>query len=400
MTHFAEARKLRYEVYVLEAGRWRLDHTVDDGREALGRPFTVADFQRTEDGILGESRSLLASGRFQAVRVMRERTGPDGHTFSSEIFNEVAPPRRPGRPPVAVRAPSAFLTCRTLADLAGRPGCLGLAGVLRDFLGPQRVTALELLHSPFHLNKLATQSSLRQSALHALAQAQGDDAGPTPSERARRLERLLDKALATCREAQGERKLPKLEDGRFHAAWLAVEARVAESEIRHRAVFVLARALVGSGWNAKLAFAFDNIDGGLPEASARILDELVAGCLDLPEPLMDLMGPRENLGAALIAMADLAQGRTSAGQGDAALRGRLAALIAAGKLPVAADALWQRVLQELQGSAPLSRRNPAKEWPVTVDVGARVGELAPQAMAEAIEAAVRARLSRLRERES
>ncbi len=47
-----------------------------------------------------------------------------------------------------------------------------------------------------------------------------------------------------------------------------------------------------------------------------------------------------------------------------------------------------------------SRRNPAKEWPVTVDVGARVGELAPKALAAAIEAAVRARLSRLRERES
>src|SRR4051794_29001393 len=89
MAEFFNGRRLRYEIYVLAEGRWRIEHVIDDERDQRGR-FDRLDFEETEKNALGHAASLLASGKFQAVRVVRERRRPDGFATSSEIFRKEA----------------------------------------------------------------------------------------------------------------------------------------------------------------------------------------------------------------------------------------------------------------------------------------------------------------------
>jgi hypothetical protein len=397
MTHFSEARKLRYEIYVMETGRWRLAHTVDDERETLGRPYTPADHQRTEGNVLSQGRSLLASGRFEAVKVVRERLGPDGLAVVSEIFHKTNAARTGARSAGVRRLDADFPACETVADLARRPAAHLLAIVLRDFLLQLRITALELLHYPSHLAKLQAAHALFQAAINEIARNEANGAA-TMAERVRHLERLFDQAAQEGRAAMAERGLPTLADGNMAAAVSALAARCAGDALRGRAFFVLARRLQPMPtYLEKLAFACDNAERGDDAASAP-LDEYIAGCLDIPNVLMEVLGPRENLAAALAALAELAAGRLVADTGNPAL-GRLNRLIAAGRLPLTAEAVWQRIVQDIDGHAPLSRKDPGREWGLTVALSEQLAAVAPAAMRAAVESGMQTRILRLRDRD-
>src|SRR4051812_18557983 len=119
MAEFFDGRRLRYEIYVLLEGRWRIEQVIDDGRDARGR-FDRLDFEETEKNVVGQAMSLLATNKFQAVRVMRERRREDGFATTSEIFRKEATVERDA--PLSIgRWDGPVERCATSEDLSRRP---------------------------------------------------------------------------------------------------------------------------------------------------------------------------------------------------------------------------------------------------------------------------------------
>jgi hypothetical protein len=94
----------------------------------------------------------------------------------------------------------------------------------------------------------------------------------------------------------------------------------------------------------------------LPSTMLPLVDELCAGLMGAASMIKDTLGNQPNLGAALIALADLASGHqepTLAGapQGFAAF----ASLMSSAAMPETRSVLYERLQRELATDKPLSR---------------------------------------------
>ena len=398
MPDFFENRRLRYEIQLLAEKRWQIADLVGDGREESGRPFGRGEFEALERAVLDKAAALLAGGGAGvAVRVMRDRIRADGFTTSSEIFYKEAGTGRT-EPPLAVgRYDGEVPLCAAAADLYRREACRTIGVVLRGFLDRHVVTAVELLHFYPYIRTLNDQSMLVQGAIHQLDTLQVKTGRVDARSRAAALHGFVAALEAPAREAMAEKRLPAIAEGGFHRFAERIAARY-DGARRHFFTMVgLARHFQGTqSALGKLDFVLAAVvDEGSDEARAT-LDEFAAGCLDGSRVVMDLLGYQANLAAALTALGDLAAGRGAAGAADGILA-RLGALIAAGRLPLAAEALWERILRELGRGSPLSRRDETREWPLLMALDERLLGQCPAACRSAIDAALKIRLRRLRE---
>ena len=105
------------------------------------------------------------------------------------------------------------------------------------------------------------------------------------------------------------------------------------------------------------------------------------------------------LALALGGLADLAKG---APPRDSVADTPLAALareLAAGRLPLAAQSLWDRVLREAERGKPLARNDERREWALLTKLSARLVADCPAPMQAAMRAAFRARQRKIQQAE-
>ncbi|MBV9521978.1 MAG: hypothetical protein JO010_04250 [Alphaproteobacteria bacterium] len=397
MPEFFESRTLRYEIHKLFNKRWEIAEIVGDGRETCARGFGRSNFEAVEQSVLGKANALLSGGEVAAVRVLRERVRHDGFSTTSEIFFREASSGKAEPPATVSRHDGPVLPCTLAEEVYARPACKTIGVLLRSYLDRQFITALELLHFHPYIRKLDDVGALVQGALHQVASAQVRTSGGDLKTRQGELQKLLAAVETKARDAMAEKRLPAIEAGGLEQFAERMRARYEGPQRRFFMTVALARHFQGAqSFMAKLDFALDALAGEAPSELAPILDELAAGCLDSSQLVMDLLGHQPSLAAALVALATLARGEEDSGKGAAASLS-LRRLIAAGKLPHVADALWDRIAREFARRRPLSRTDDKREWNLLLATTDALLAGCPGAHKPAIAEAAKQRTRRIRD---
>jgi hypothetical protein len=397
MFNLQQRRRVRYEIHSKVGDRWRLDAIVEDARGVAERLAGGGALDEIENAAVERANALLATGSIAAVKVVRERLREDGFSTAREIFFREAN-LRPEPPPSVSPLDAPAPLCAAPEELSARPACRVVSNVLRSFLDKLSVTPLELLHFHPYQRKLADNHTLLQGALNQIATVQARATGEKPAERLRALQKLVDAAEDRAREIQALR-LPQFQ-GDFPAFAARVSAASGEGDRRFFLFAAIARHLQGgSAYMAKLDFALAALTAVPDDPWPRgCLDEFAAGCLDDPQTIGELLGRRRNLADALTALARLATGRLAESEAGApATVGQLGAFLRGGMLPLAAEAVWDRLTRELRrGNRPLCRNDATMEWPTLLRLR---DTLPPECSADvrpAIESALQERIRRYR----
>lgn len=391
---FGGGRAYAYEIYVQVDGRWRLDKRLE-GEASM----TQHANEQLEKSAVAQANALLNLGDYQAVKVLRSRARSDGFTTQSEIFNKTATVR----PKVMATRPfkGPFPVCASPYDLARRPAAKGFSTVFREFLDKQNATSIELLHSPQHQRKLNDMSNFMRAGIYALAGAQTDPGLPSQGERSKKLEVLFDKLIQLTRDAMAEKGLPALENNDFARLYERLSHRAQDDQLRFLFFFQTAKVTQSlSSYAGRLdLYLTDMIDRPM-NGLAPLLDEASASCLDATTLIQDILGPRNSLSEALMALAELSAGKLAMPAKPDPILEKLNQLLGEGRLVYCAETLWERILSNLNSKALLSKSEPKKEWQMTRNLNHKLLAIAPDPFKEAVDHAGRMRMERVRNMEN
>jgi hypothetical protein len=248
--------------------------------------------------------------------------------------------------------------CATLSDFYTPRSRRAIKRLLGDWLARMNLTAVELLHHPEYVGKLENSGTALQGAVQRAAIAQGRTSGRNVQERMREIFNVCDKAAARLRLDARSGKLPRIVDG-------DVESVLAKLPPTAERPYLFCVALTdwirhGKTLGAKLAALIELLPRTESEALA-LMDPYMADFVEDAAALTELLGPMPNLGAAVLRIADVAQGRVPPEADAADPLAALAAHIAAGRLPRCRDALIRRLAGTLRGSRELTDGGPVAE---------------------------------------
>lgn len=395
-----KSSNIQYEVLVQKEGRWQLNGMMGQELDKLGRNPTEREIQKVEDQAIAKAKGLLATGDYQAAKVVKETVGFFGHKSTKEIFNEQSTVKKEERLiPQPPKGP--IPVCEEPGDLLQRPACRVASIVFRDFLQKHGITAIELVHCFPHFRRLDDNSTLLQGGLHLIASKQAESMGVPGRQRMAQLQDMTQKILNKARDAQADRKVPALQD--FNVDQLAERVAIRyedAAEQRYYIMVSLSRELLGQGSHmARLDLALKCLPTSESVTNAELLDELIAGCLDMPQMIMELLGTRNSLAEAIMVMAGLSRGAFVPSKDSNPIVNQLLPLFEEGRLIHAADSLWDRITRETGGGASLVRNDLKREWTETLRLIDLLGKMAPPTYRDAIVQNLEQRLTRLRERD-
>ncbi|WP_341701993.1 hypothetical protein [Ferrovibrio sp.] len=388
------SRAYAYEIYVQVDGRWRLDKRLE-GEAGMTKHAN----EQLEKSAIAQANALLNMGDFTAVKVLRSRARDDGFATQSEIFAKTAS----NKPKAMTTRPfkGQFPLCTAPHDLSSRQAAKAIGTVFREFLDKQNATGIELIHSPQHFRKLNDMSSFMRAGIYALAGAQTQPGQPSQSERSKKLEALFDKQMQLVRDAMAEKGLPAFENNNFAALYEKLDARkLPEEQLRFLFFFQMTKVTQTlSSYAGRLDVALTDMIERPQPATAGLMDEIAASCLDSTSLIQDLLGPRTNLSEALIALAELSGGKLEMPARPDPLLEKLNRLLGEGRLPCCTDTLWERILSNLASKALLSKSEPKKEWQMSRNLNHKLMAFAPEAYKEQVDHAGRMRMERARNME-
>ncbi len=329
----------RYEVMAQRDGRWVLDcHVV------------------TEVDALARAEELYADESIAAVRVVRGHFSRDGGSFETQILERKRGPT--GQAPLRLAAaPDEEAWCDTLVDFYGPASRRAMGRLLRNFLDRYQITPTELLHNHRWYKQLDNQDSLLPGAIQRMAAIQSDMRKVDRRVRTDAIEKFANEASGKARDALASRAAPKLGTGTLAALADSVGQSVKEpAEHPFWIRYAVARALEDTNafatkFETVMAWAVD-----VPPALVPLIDELTAGLMGAVSMVKDTLGNQPHLGAAFVALADLAAGRhepTLAGAPPSFPT--LAKLMSQSAMPETRSVLYERLQRELATDKPLSR---------------------------------------------
>lgn len=320
------------------------------------RGWTVAAVCDTEAGAIEQAHERRRGG-YAAVRVLRigydEASG--GYLEREILFlgDRQKTPLAEG----AKREDGGAL-CATLSDFYTARSRRAIRRLLADWLTRMNLTAVELLHHPEYVGKLENAGTTLQGAVQRAAIAQGRNSGRNVQERMREIFNVCDKAAARLRlDARGG-KLPHIVQG-------DVTGVLPKLPPQPDRAYVFGVALTdwirnGKTLGAKLTQLIELLPRAEGEALA-LMDPYIAEFVEDATALTELLGPMPHLGAAVLRIADIAQGRAQPEADPSDPLSALAAQIGAGKLPRCREALLRRLSGTLRGSRELTDGGPVSE---------------------------------------
>lgn len=321
--------------------------------------WVVAEFASDEAKAKAFADNLLQKGNHSAVRVVRDRRGTDGLHKETVIQEKTATPRSTG-PDISLSPVSEAPVCRELVDFFGLNARLTMGRLLRKYLDDVVVSPTELLHSAAEMKRFGDKGTLLFSSIDRISTLQAAATGEDAKGRRDFLNKAWDDGLARARKFLAKKPAtPK--------TFADVLKGVALGGDEHPYLclsYMSLRLLETRSWLGKL----DILLGWAAEESAApvlaLMDGIVADILNSAQLIQDLLGFQSNLGAALSALADLAEGKAQAAKFAPETFTALNLLFAQGKLPQARQVLLGRVTRELGGQNPLSRNEPKQEYEV------------------------------------
>lgn len=394
MVEFFEGRRLRYEIMALADQRWQIVQVINDNRDELRRPFERHDFEKLEQEVDAAAAAILGRPGVGAVRVIRERERNDGFVTRAEHSFRQAPPPPTDKKVAVLDVAGPMPLCRSPDDLFGRPACKVIGTMLRPLLDKLGATPIELVTLEATSQVVTQQDGAINTAISRTARAQEGD---TDRQRSNFLSGVVDRARLRVKVAQSERRMPKLGAEGLDALLDELKGRVSPDDLRFWAFRSLSVHLKGVSLFGKLELALDQMRSGPSATSIGLLDEFMAGLVDAPSLLKDLLGDLSDLNSALMLLAQIGAGRAPGSMAPDALPARLAAEMAGHRLPLTHEAIWIRILRSIQGRHRLTRGELDEEWAGLVALQQVLRETVPQIWLAQLESAVLKRQTSLRE---
>jgi hypothetical protein len=397
MAEFFEARRLRYHISVEIEDRWQLVEIVEDGRDQLGHAFRRADFEALESSVQMRARAALAKLSGKAVRVMRERLRADGYAAEELFLAESAAAVKPAERQVSTYGGDIPI-CRDFDDLLQRPGLRAVGLIMRPLLDRLGMTPIELLTLKALTAAVKRAEGGIDAALRHAARLQSDATGAKTRDRLAELEAIAEACRAQVRSAERVPAPAALGPIGLDRFIDAIAEHYPPAERRFRTLRGLAAATDGvPSYGAKLERLLELNRPELGDAAVALLDDGIACLLDHADVVQDLLGRQADLRAALISLADLADGKAPCAGGMPEAAAQLALLLLNRRLPETAASLWDRIRRSLAGPRPLGGDTPKAEQAAIAQLRAELLPRLPDAIRAAAETALAERELKLQQ---
>jgi hypothetical protein len=376
-----------FEVHVNRGGRWSIESA-----------------EATEQGAIASAKRRVGMPGVEGVKVVTEVTSRIGKVSDKIVFEQAG---RTGDSGVITIAPleEAPGRCEKSNDLYGGNARLAMAKLFRNYSANMNVTVSEVLYNARELKRVMEKDNLLSSAVGKVASlqsAQGDQAAA--KSRRDDLFSMLDEVVARANAAENA-QLPSISAVGLKALGETIAGRAADTNERDYLLRVaISRDLMGErSFLGKLDNAVKWAEGVDANTAVDALDEFIADTLTDASVIQDVLGRRDNLLSAILAMLDLLDGQMtlakaaqSAGAEDTATGERLNKLIAASRLPGAVVVIADRIVSMISSRNALLREADPKEEEaafrslverlVPADSGVRAG---PEILMAVIERAAR-----------
>lgn len=349
-----------------------------------GHGWRVHDVMPEERAALAMGHGLWRSGKYKAVRVVRERFEADRGVFSSfQIFHE-------GQKVEARQQTSLMeiedrpVKCWKMGDLYSYEGRRSIGRLLTRTLEAWRITPTELLHHPSYYRRLDDSGTELQAAVQRVAVDQMDGGGSPVQERMREIFKLVDQAVSRLNEFWNAKRVPDVDPGELD---IAIAALAREEERGFAFAAGLAEHFAATETVPdKLRQCLDMLQEDRPKWLLAVLDGMIAEMLPMKAVMPLLLQGVKGTRAELERLALLRHGKLPSdpadGGGDIA---RLNAAMAAGLLPDSVTALDGVLVRRIAQAGKMADGGLLNELKAL----AKIGRLCVDALPETNEARLR-----------
>ncbi len=315
-------------------GGWTLHEVVSTRQSALDIATTLMTAQQATGVKVVKETYDDASGEYRTLKIFE-----DGH---NQMKAE----------PVVEDVPNA-LPCFKPDDLYSYHARATIARLLTEYLAREKLTVTELIHRADALEKFEATGTLYQHAIQKVAVAQASATTMPVTQIVKNLNDLVTSAIHQVYRDARKNIFPKTQAGQFGAL-----AKALGGDDHYLFNGALAQHLAdASGWDQKLGRLLAVMaDAPVDEKPRALLlsavDAIIAEILNGSAALHEMMGAREHLGAALLALVDLFIGKKASGAAGDGIE-KLAERFARDELPEARSAIANRIIAELKGTRRL-----------------------------------------------
>lgn len=340
----------QFEIQVCRGGRWSIEGVSQNQKDAID------DARRRVSGPGVESVKVTkeARSRFGQPEVVFEQQGRSGDSEVITIAPIEATPQR----------------CEQPKDLFKGDARQAMAKLFKNYSSKMNITVSEVLYNARELKRVMEKDNLLSSAVSRVAtlQTAGESAAVAKARRDD-LFSMLDQVLAKA-NATEKLQLPSIKALGFQALEQAVALKSNDpDEVEYLKRVAISRELIDErSFLGKLDHVIRWVEGAAPDVAVTALDDFIADTLNDATLVQDLLGPRENLLAAILAMLDLLDGQMALAKGQEEQRKELNAsaeklnkLIGESRLPGAVEVLTERIRMMVASKNPLVRDAEPKD---------------------------------------
>ena len=264
--------------------------------------WALVEVLENRDQALERARSMLQDGRATAVRVVKETFDPEtGGYISLNLFEDGRVNTK--KKNTKIDELDALPICDAPEHLYGDSARAVIARTLGEWLAPNKLTVIELLHSAAALQKLDSHGQTLQHALQKIAVARAFGSDKPVTKFIRELNELCTAGIRRVYKDDKDGLFEGGEAGKFRAL---AETLSGNPDALYRLNGVLAKCLKAAvTWDAKLALLL-GLMNELPEENEPkalllgAIDALASEMVATPAALADLLGPQPDLGHTLL----------------------------------------------------------------------------------------------------
>jgi hypothetical protein len=343
-----------FEIQVQRDERWVIEHT-----------------SQTEDAARTAAKALLAKRSGSGVKIVKFWTRADGHVTETVILQELhgGPEAKVTMSPIE-EAPY----CKKVRDYYQLESRETIGRLFRKYIEKMILTPTEAIHSAKVLKRVQDMDTLFPPAVDRVATLQARAAGEDSRTRRDEVYKAVEQMTLRARKVEENPNLPNLRDGNLAGLVEKIATMVPETDAKFYALVALSRDLMQhDSWLAKFYRLTALTTPMLPDPVLALLDGVYADLFGVPAALQKVLGSQRNLAEALIAIADLWDGRMVPANKDLTETiEQLNTLLAQGRLDETRKSLMERLHRQLAGNNPLNRIDPTHEREAFRDVALRL----------------------------
>jgi hypothetical protein len=334
-------------------------------QQGKGGGWSLVEVAEDREGALTNAKLMLEEGRAAAIRVVKETFQPStGDYMSLTIFDAGKAEIKKSNKKVEEVANTA--PCFKPDDLYSYHARMTMSRVLGDWLGRQKLSVIELIHSAAALERFEATGTTYQHSIQKVAVAQAAESESSVAQIVKQLNELCTNAIHRVYKDERRGLFPVLQAGKFGAL---AERLASKPDGRYLLNGAIVKYLGSAkSWDTKLQHVLVLMDELPAEGPSRALlitaiDSLVAEILNGSAALADLLGHNPDLGHALLNLVELfLGGEVHVAEGAGRGINDLARYFAKDELPEARAAIAQRIIAELKGMKRLCPNSLEQEF--------------------------------------